>query len=115
MFSPVGSAPVVDFADDPGSELGRKTRALSWVCVTETVTYLVLFVFWVTGNGAGTAVTGSIHGMIVLAFAVMVVMISRDMGWTWRYVALVVLTGPLGAILVFERIRRHGVPQGARA
>jgi hypothetical protein len=106
---------VVDFADDPGSELQRKAQSLSWVCVTETITYAVLFAFWVSGNRAGTAVTGSIHGIVVLAFAAMVIMISHDMGWTWRYVGLVVLTGPIGAILVFERIRRHGVPQRARA
>jgi len=28
----------------------------------------------------------------------------------WGYVAVVIVTGPIGGLLVWERIRRHGVP-----
>lgn len=112
---PTGSLdPVPDFADDTSSELERKTRALQWVCITEAISYSVLLAFWLSGNRIGTAVTGSLHGVVVLAFAAMVLLIRADMRWTWWYVALVLLTGPIGAIIVYERIRRHGVPEEHR-
>jgi hypothetical protein len=105
---------VPDFADDTSSELERKARALQWVCIAEAISYCLLLYFWLSGNGVGTAVTGSLHGVVVMAFAAMVVLITREMGWSWGYVALVLLTGPIGALLVYERIRRHGVPEAHR-
>ncbi len=100
-----------DYVDDPTTELERKAKALSVVALTETVTYCVLFYFWlVQPNDVGKALTGSVHGMIWLAFCAMVIMIAKEMEWTWGYVALVIVTGPVGGLLVWERIRRHGVP-----
>ncbi|MGZ8734175.1 MAG: DUF3817 domain-containing protein [Acidimicrobiia bacterium] len=103
-----------DFADATSSELERKARALQWVCVAEALTYSLLLYFMITGNDLGRALLGSLHGVIVLAFAAMVIMITRAMRWSWWYVVLVLLTGPIGAILVYERIRRHGVPEEFR-
>jgi hypothetical protein len=105
---------VTDFAGDTSSELERKARALQWVCIVEATTYMVLLYFWLSGNHIGTAVTGSLHGFVVLTFAAMVILITRDMGWSWWYVALVLLTGPIGAVLVYERIRHDGVPEAHR-
>jgi hypothetical protein len=105
---------VADFADATSSELERKARALQWICVTEALTYAVLLSFMVTGNDVGRAVMGSLHGIVVLAFAAMVIMITPAMRWSWWYVVAVLLTGPIGAILVYERIRRHGVPEDHR-
>jgi hypothetical protein len=102
-----------DFADDTTTELERKASALRWVSLIETVTYVVLFVFWQAGSDIGTALFGSIHGMVFLAFAGMLVGIRQAMGWTWGYVALGILLGPIGAVLVYARLRRHGVPAGA--
>ena len=105
-----------DFADDPSTELERKARALSWVALTETVTYCVLFYFWlISPNDAGKAITGSLHGMVWLAFCAMVIMISPEMKWSWKYVAVVIVTGPIGGVLVWARIRREGVPDAQRA
>jgi len=107
---------VPDFADDPTTELERKARALSWVALTETVTYLVLFYFWIVSpNAAGKAITGSVHGMVWLTFVAMVVMITSDMGWSWKYSIAVIVLGPIGGIMVWERIRREGVPEHRRA
>ena len=54
---------VPDFADDPTTELERKARALSATALTETVTYLVLFYFWIIQpNVAGKAITGRSTG-----------------------------------------------------
>jgi hypothetical protein len=105
---------VPDFADATSSELERKARALQWVCVAEAVTYSVLLFFMITDNELGRTLTGSLHGVVVLAFAAMVIMITPAMRWSWWYVVAVLLTGPIGAILVYERIRRHGVPKEFR-
>jgi integral membrane protein len=107
---------VTDFAGDTTTELERKARALQWVAVVETLGYAALLACMLAGSTVGVRLVGSVHGMIFLAFAAMVVMIAHDMQWSWTYVALVVVTGPIGAVLVYERIRRHGVPTGpARA
>lgn len=105
---------MVEYADDPRSELDRKAEQLQWVALIETVTYVLLFVFWaIIHNSIGTKVMGFFHGWTFLAFATMMLFIARPMHWTWRFVAVALLTGPLGAILVYERIRRDGVPQPA--
>lgn len=102
---------VPDFADDPTTELERKARALAWTAVTETCTYLVLFYFWIIDpNVAGKAITGSIHGIVWLAFCSMVVMITPEIGWSWKYSIAVIVLGPIGGVMVWERIRREGVP-----
>jgi hypothetical protein len=102
---------VPDFADDPTTELERKARALKWVALTESITYCILFYFWIVDpNTAGKAITGSIHGMVWLTFCSMVVMITKEMGWTWKYSIAVIVLGPIGGVMVWERIRREGVP-----
>ena len=95
-----------DFADDVSSELERKARALKFMALFETVTYLLLFYFWVIApNDALKAVVGFFHGLVWMAFVAMTVIIRPDVGWTWGYTALVVLTGPIGGILVWWRLR----------
>ena len=101
---------VPDFADDPSSELQRKAKALEVVALVETCSYLLLFYFWQIGKSdAGTAIVGSLHGMIWLAFCAMVIMITPAMRWSWWYTAVVIVTGPIGAVMVWFRLRR-GVP-----
>jgi hypothetical protein len=102
---------VPDFADDPTTELERKARALSIVALTESVTYMILFTFWlIVPNTAGKAITGSVHGMIWLAFCAMVIMITPKMKWSWKYTIAVIVLGPIGGLMVWHRIRRDGVP-----
>ena len=60
------------------------------------ITYCILFFFWVTGNRPGRLLMGSIHGMIFLAFAAMVLGVRAEMGWTWKYTASVIILGPVG-------------------
>jgi hypothetical protein len=48
--------------------------------------------------------------MIWLAFCAMVIMIAPALKWSWWYVALVIVTGPIGALLVWWRLRSEGVP-----
>lgn len=100
-----------DFADDPTTELERKAATLKWVALAESGTYLLLVWFWlIMPSDAGRAIVGSVHGMVWLAFCSMVIMIAKPIAWSWWYVALVIVTGPLGALLVWDRIRREGAP-----
>jgi hypothetical protein len=103
---------MVEYADDPRTELDRKAEQLKWCAALETISYVFLFLFWaILHNAIGIKVMGFFHGWIFLAFATMIVFIARPMHWTWKFVAVALLTGPIGALLVYERIRRDGVPQ----
>ncbi len=113
MSPPVASyaRAVPDFADDPTTELERKARALSVTAFVESVTYVILFTFWiVVPNTAGRAITGSVHGMVWLTFCAMTIMITPEMKWSWKYTIAVIVLGPIGGIMVWYRIRHDGVP-----
>ena len=99
-----------DFADSTTTELERKLVPLRWAALAETVTYCILFFFWVTGNRTGRLLMGSTHGMIFLAFAAMVLGVRADMGWSWRYAITVLVLGPIGSVMVYSRLRSEGVP-----
>ena len=100
---------VPDFADDPTTELERKARALSWTALTESVTYCILL-YVTCAPWSNAATSNAIHGMIWLTFCSMVLMITKEMGWTWKYSIAVIVLGPIGGVMVWERIRREGVP-----
>ena len=96
-----------DFADDTSSELERKAKALMVMALVETVSYVTLFWFWIVQpNGAVKAIVGFFHGLIWLAFAAMTVIITPAIGWSWLYTALVIVTGPIGGVMVFARLKR---------
>lgn len=99
-----------DFADSTTTELERKLVPLRVVALTETVTYVVLFFFWVTGNRPGRLLMGSVHGMVFLAFSAMVLGVRAEMRWKWKYAVAAVVLGPIGALMVYARLRREGVP-----
>ena len=95
---------MTDFAGDTTTELQRKAKALSVIALIETCSYLLLFYFWqIAKSDTGTAIVGSLHGMIWLAFCAMVIMIAPALRWTWGYVVVVIITGPVGALLVWAR------------
>jgi hypothetical protein len=97
---------VPDFADDPSSELERKAKALKFMALFETVTYLLLAYFWlINQNVAVKAVVGFFHGLVWMAFVAMTLLIRSDIGWTWGYTVLVIVTGPVGGVLVWWRLR----------
>jgi hypothetical protein len=39
----------------------------------------------------------------------MVLGVRAEMGWTWKYAAVVIALGPVGALMVYSRLR-EGVP-----
>ena len=101
---------MADFADSTTTELERKIGPLKVVALTETVTYCVLFYFWVTGNRPGTLLMGSAHGTVFMFFAGAVVLIRADLRWTWTYTVLAIVLGPIGSIMVYSRLKREGIP-----
>jgi integral membrane protein len=102
---------VPDFADSMTTELERKVATLKWGALIETISYLILLSFWIGGNDIGTKLFGALHGMIFLAFSAMVLGVRAPMGWSWQYAGTVIVLGPVGSVMVYERIRRYGVPQ----
>jgi len=103
-----------DFAGDTTTELERKIGPFKVVCLLETASYLLLLTVWLgLGSHIGTMIVGSVHGMIVTAFALMVVFTYQQLGWTWQFATAVVITGPVGAMVVYDRLRRWEAPSSA--
>ena len=103
-----------EYVDDPHAQFVRKIGWLRITAVIETVSYLLLLWAWLGGHDLLTGVIGSLHGMIWMGFVAMLLEARRPMGWTWAWVAVAVVTGPIGAVLVYERLRRQGIPADAR-
>ena len=89
----------MDAATDPA-------RRLRIVSVLETVSFVVLLWMMLSHNEAGVSVAGAIHGLLFLAYALLVLRDREVFGWSWAFVAVAILTGPVGAIVVLERLRR---------
>ena len=98
---------MADFADSPTTELERRLQPLKVVSLVEAATYASLLFFWLSGNRAGTLLLGSMHGLVVCAFAGMVLLIFRPLGWSLAFAVAVIVTGPIGALAVFVRLRRE--------
>ena len=104
-----------DFADDTKTELQRKAEQLQVVALIDTISYAILFVFWIVlANHTGKVLMGWFHGWITVAFAVMVVWIWPSMKWRWYWIALAAIP-VAGGVLVYEKIRRDGAPDGHAA
>ena len=96
---------MADFADSTTTELERRLGPLKAVAAVESCTYLFLLYFWLSHNRAGTLLLGSMHGLVVCAFAGMVWLIFRPLGWSVPFALFTVATGPIGATVLFVRLR----------
>ena len=76
------------------------------ISTLETFSFLVLLAMMLTHNETGVSVAGMIHGLLFLAYAWFVVMDREVFDWSWTFVIAAIVTGPLGAIFVLERLRR---------
>jgi integral membrane protein len=93
----------------------NKARQLAAVSVLETLSFIALLAVMVMGSEAGISAVGMVHGLLFLAYAVLVFRDHRDLGWTTGFMLVAILTGPVGAIVVLERLRRDGALGSARA
>ena len=95
--------------------MSNKARQLAAVSILETLSFIALLVVMVMGSESGVSVVGMIHGLLFLAYAVIVFRDHRDLGWTTGFMLVAILTGPIGAIVVLERLRRDGALGSAQA
>lgn len=86
--------------------MSRSKSAVVWLSVTETLSFLVLLAMMAAGNESGVSVVGMIHGLLFAAYAVVVWVQREPLGWSTGFAVLAILTGPVGAIIALERIRR---------
>lgn len=101
-----------DYAGDATTELERKITSLRWVCLLETGLFVAMWLCIFASATIGVALLGSLHGMAYLAYAAMCLGVHRQLGWSRNYLIAVVVAGPIGALVVYERLRR---PVGATA
>lgn len=83
------------------------TRRLRWLSIVETISFITLVWMMISANEQGVSIAGAIHGVLFLAYAIFVLRDRDKYGWSWLFVALAILTGPLGPILVLERLRKR--------
>lgn len=83
-----------------------QARTLAIVSILETLSFLVLIAMMVLHNDTGISITGMIHGLLFLAYAFLVLRDRKELGWSDGFAALAILTGPIGAVIVLERLRR---------
>lgn len=84
-----------------------KARRLGWVSIVETLSFLGLLSAMFLESETGVSILGAIHGLLFLVYAFYVWIDHRDLGWGSWFAVASVLTGPLGAIVVLERLRRE--------
>lgn len=77
------------------------------VSILETVSFVALLAMMLAGNESAVSIVGMVHGLLFLAYAGLVVMDRLSFGWSWGFTALAILSGPIGAIVVLERLRRR--------
>jgi hypothetical protein len=103
----VGSGAMVEYEGDTSTELERRLGPLKIVSLVEVAMWVAAAAFWLLGSRPAQLLLWSLHGMVVVAFAGMVLLIYRSLGWSLRFAALAILTGPVGAVMVFARLRRE--------
>ncbi len=84
-------------------------QTLAWVSLLETISFVALLGAMAMDSEGGVSVVGMVHGLLFLAYAVLVWVWRDALGWSTRFAALAILTGPVGAIVALERLRRERV------
>lgn len=87
--------------------MSRIAVTVAWLSILETLSFIALLAAMATGSESGVSVVGMTHGLLFLAYAVVVFVYREALGWSLGFVALVILTGPIGAIIALERLRRE--------
>ncbi len=90
----------------------RLISALYLTSLFETVSFLVLLGAMFLSE-AGVSVAGAIHGLLFLAYTALVLYGRERLEWTWGFALVAIITGPIGAIIVLERLRRRRRPVSA--
>ncbi|HVM34815.1 MAG TPA: DUF3817 domain-containing protein [Actinomycetota bacterium] len=91
-----------------GTTINGSVARLRLVSLLETISFLALLTMMASESEAGVSVVGLVHGLLFLGYAVLVLSEREELGWTWTFAIVAIITGPVGAILVLERLRREG-------
>jgi integral membrane protein len=81
----------------------------------ETLSFVALLAAMLLESEAGVSVIGAVHGFLFLAYAVLIFRDREALGWTTGFMVVAIVTGPIGAIVVLERLRRERSLSSARA
>ena len=104
--------------DDPVASLRRKIAITRVMAIVECISYATLlipmtrkYLLGVTAhsNYVALRLIAYFHGIICVAFAVMILDIFRVMRWRWWFV-LLTFVGPPGAYIAHRRLFRQPVP-----
>ena len=99
--------PMVEYADDPRTQLDRKAEQLKWVAAArDDLVRVALLVLGDPAQPRRHEGDGVLPWLDLLGLRGDGDFIAWLMHWTWKFVLVVLLTGPIGAWLVYERIRR---------
>lgn len=91
-------------------------RWLRVVAVAEAISYLCLLAAVIAkrffNQPAGVSLIGPIHGLLFVAYFVLVIFAREERGWNPRQTALVLLAAviPFGGYLVERRLLQVSVP-----
>jgi hypothetical protein len=109
-------------SSNPTAMLRRKVTVTKFIAVIEVLSYAALLVPMYrrhiihdnsTSNYLVLRTIAYFHGMLCIAFGVMVIDIHRVLGWS-KWFLLGTLAGPLGAIIAHVRLTRTTLPTNVR-
>jgi hypothetical protein len=98
---------MVEYEGDATTELERRLGPLKIISLVEVAMWVAAAAFWLIGSRAAQLLLWSMHGMVVVAFAGMVLLIYGSLGWSLGFALAAILTGPVGALMVYGRLRRE--------
>lgn len=84
-----------------------KAKRLGWISILETISFIALLWAMFAHNDQMVSVVGAIHGFLFLAYAALVWFDHGELGWSRLFAVGSIVTGPVGAIVVLERLRRE--------
>ena len=79
--------------------------ALRWTAIVETASFVLLMTMVILDNRSGVRIVGMTHGMLFLAYVALVLAVRRTQRWSWGFTTLAVIAGPVGALIVPQRLR----------
>ena len=95
--------------------MSNRARQLAGVSILETLSFIALLGAMILESEGGVSVIGAVHGILFLAYAFLVFRDREAFGWTMGFMIVAIVTGPVGAIVVLERLRRERALGSAQA
>lgn len=87
--------------------MNRAGGWLAGISVAETVSFIALLAAMLSGSEVGVSLVGTVHGLLFLGYVALVLLMRETLGWSWIFSVVVIVTGPVGAVIALERLRRQ--------